>query len=57
MLIKYNYLFQFAVEKVIFTICNRCPAPTGEEDKFLQNVERMLKRKERALSFGWRMEN
>ena len=49
MVIKYNYLFQFAVEKVIFTICNRSPAPTGEEDKFVKNVERMLKAKRKGL--------
>ena len=49
MVIKYNYLFQFAVEKVIFTICNRSPAPTGEEDKFVQNVEFMLKAKRKGL--------
>ena len=49
MLTQYHYLFQFAVEKVIFTICNRCPAPTGEEDKFFKNVERMLKAKRKGL--------
>ena len=42
-------MFQFAVEKVIFTICNRSPAPTGEEDKFVKNVERMLKAKRKGL--------
>ena len=42
-------MFQFAVEKVIFTIYNRCHAPTGEEEKFVQNVERMLKAKRKGL--------
>ena len=42
-------MLQFAVEKVIFTICNRCHAPTGVAEKFVQNVERMLKEKRKGL--------
>ena len=42
-------MFQFAVEKVIFTIYNRCHVPTGVEEKFVQNVERMLREKRKGL--------
>ena len=42
-------MLQFAVEKVIFTICNRCHAPTGVAEKFVQNVERMLKADRKGL--------
>ncbi|XP_022806101.1 uncharacterized protein LOC111343206 [Stylophora pistillata] len=41
----------FFVEKVIFTICDQCPAPKGDEKKLavVENIERLLKEKGKGL--------
>ena len=41
--------FKFSVEKVVFTICGRCPLPSSGEEKFAQNIECILKEKRKGL--------